>query len=238
METNRRRRMFSPAILGAIVLAALGLLCGVGRPAEAALLVNGSFENTQQTFVADANDTMDLAAGSTAIPGWTVVTNNVAWIGPTNPFGIVASSGSYSLDLQGYSDGSPYGGVQQSVATNVGHNYLVQFDVGTLGNGTTTTITASAGATSSPFSSTNTATNGSQQWQTESFNFTATQANTLISLLGTQASDGGIYIGLDNVVLTDLGPVGAVPEPAAIVVWSLLGGLGICLGCLRRRHRA
>ena len=33
-------------------------------------------------------------------------------------------------------------------------------------------------------------------------------------------------------------PNDPVPEPASLVIWSLLGGLGIAVGCYRRRKRA
>ena len=61
--------------------------------AQANLLTNGSFE--AGAFVNQGNDTMSLPPGSTVITGWTVVTDTTAWIGPTNPFGLTASEGSY-----------------------------------------------------------------------------------------------------------------------------------------------
>lgn len=222
-------------ILGLAVYALSSLaLCweGAERLMAAPILINGSFENTGGTFVPDGNDTMDLAPGSTAIPGWTVITNRVAWIGPTNPFGIVASDGGFSLDLQGYSDGFPYGGVTQILATNAAHNYQLQFDIGTAGNGTTTSVTASAGTASALFSAINTDPAGQQQWTPETLNFVASGATT-VSLLGTAAGHGGDYIGLDHVVLNDLGPV--IPEPATLT----LVGIGIVgmagYGCRRKK---
>lgn len=201
-----------------LVLMTLALLaCGAGQ--AMAGLVNGSFEDTQGTFVPNFQDTMSLPAGSTTIPGWTTYSAELAWIGPTNPFGITASNGAFSLDLTGYHDSSPYGGVQQSVATIVGDTYLLQFDLGAFGTGAAS-ISASAGGTSSAYSFT--APSGPQVWQQESLTFIATSSNTLISLLGTGASGGGTYIGLDNVTLVDVGPA-AVPEPATMT----LLGIGI-----------
>jgi hypothetical protein len=143
------RRIFGFAVF---VLSSLALCWEGGERVMAApILINGSFENTGGTFVPDGNNTMDLAPVSTAIPGWTIITNRVAWIGPTNPFGITASDGSFSLDLQSYSDGFPYGGVTQTLATTAAHNYQLQFDIGTGGNGTTTSISASAGTASAFF---------------------------------------------------------------------------------------
>src|SRR5450755_3887877 len=81
--------------------------------AHANLLTNGSFENG--TFVPNTQDTDVLAPTSTAMTGWTVIGGeSLAWIGPTNPFGLTASQGSYFLDLTGYSAGPPFSGVSQS----------------------------------------------------------------------------------------------------------------------------
>ena len=34
------------------------------------------------------------------------------------------------------------------------------------------------------------------------------------------------------------GPGGVIPEPSTLIIWSLLGGLGITVGWCRRRRRA
>ena len=60
--------------------------------AQASLITNGSFENTNNTFVGDANKVDELPSGSSAIPGWT--TGNgvpTAWIQNGDPYGISAS---------------------------------------------------------------------------------------------------------------------------------------------------
>ena len=63
----------------------------VATAAHADLLTNGSFEDVTN-FVNQGNDTDLLALGSTAMPGWTVVGSEaLAWIGPTNPFGLTAA---------------------------------------------------------------------------------------------------------------------------------------------------
>ncbi len=71
--------------------------------AQASLIANGSFENTNNTFVGDANKVDELNSGSTAIPGW-MTTNGVqtAWIENGNPYGISAIDGQFFLDLTGY----------------------------------------------------------------------------------------------------------------------------------------
>ena len=52
---------------------------------HANLLTNGSFENTNNTFVGDANKTDEPLSGSAAIPGWTTSNAQLAWIENGNP---------------------------------------------------------------------------------------------------------------------------------------------------------
>lgn len=219
-----------------VALAGVAALALLASNAEAAsLITNGSFEDTTG-FVPDGNDTMTLGPGSTTMTGWTVTTNDVAWIGPSNPFGVTAEDGSYSLDLQGYSDGSPYGAVTQSISTVNGGSYVVSFYVGSLAN-SAAAITASAGGASQTFT---TPVLTSYGWSVESLPFTATGPSTLISLAGTTASDG-IYIGLDNVSVTCQAActVAGAPEPDA---WLLLlvgiGGVGAAMRGIRRKNGA
>jgi hypothetical protein len=62
--------------------------------------------------------------------------------------------------------------------------------------------------------------------------FTATSANTSVSLTGTA---GFQYIGLDNVSVIGLG-VSAVPEPGGFAL--ICAGLPALLFGLRRRRRS
>ncbi len=215
-------------ILGGLGLAAAAL---VGTSASAANLVsNGSFED-KSGFVADSNDTMTLGAGSTTMNGWTVITNDTAWIGPSNPFGITAQDGDYSLDLQGYSDGSPYSGVTQNLSTVNGAVYELTFQLGSFANAPTG-LTASAGTGSQTFTTT---AQNAYGWQQESLTFTATGASTLLTLQGVQANNA--YIGLDNVDVTCLRSCsvnGGVPEPAT---WAMLiAGVFSVGGAIRSRR--
>jgi hypothetical protein len=185
------RSRFAAAIAAIWVGAAPGYVHAAPN-----LLANGSFESTTN-FVNQGNDTMDLNVGSTSITGWTVAGSHyVSWIGPTNPFNLTASDGDYFLDLTGYIPGAPFSGVTQSITTTPGASYLLTFDLGSSPFwGVQDGLTASAGATSEVFTSTN---NGSQTnlWQSESLAFNATGSTTLISLIG---NSGHNYIGLDNV---------------------------------------
>jgi hypothetical protein len=195
--------------------------------ADANLLTNGSFESG--AFVNQGADTMSLAAGSTVITGWTVVTDTTAWIGPTNPFGLSASDGSYFLDLTNYQAGAPFAGMTQTIATLPGAVYALSFDLGSSTFwGRPDGITASAGGTSLPFSAPPTGTNN--DWQHVSMLFTASSASTAVTLQGLS---GVNYIGLDNASV-ELISVAAVPEPGT---WCLmLAGLGAAAATARRRR--
>jgi hypothetical protein len=219
------------SILGLPVAA----LLAAAPAAHANLLVNGSFESG--AFVNQGNDTMSLAPGSTAITGWTVITDTTAWIGPSNPFGLTASDGSYFLDLTDYPAGAPFAGVSQSIATTPGATYALTFDLGASNFwGRPSAIIASAAGTSAAFTSgPASATTPNNDWYHELMQFVATSTTTLISL---QGSAGFQYIGLDNVSVELVSGPGTprvgVPEPQT---WTLmLAGLA-AVGVVGRRRR-
>jgi hypothetical protein len=216
--------------LAAGVLSSAAL--AVSAPAQAAI-INGSFENIAG-FVPDVNDTMSLLGGSNVMTGWTVIGDSLAWIGPTNPFSLAAFDGGYFLDLTDYALGPPFGGVSQSLGTVAGHNYQVTFDLGSSSRwGGQSGLRVAAGSTFSDYLSTTSP--GLNTWQPETFNFVASGPTTALSFLGTV---GVNYIGLDNIVVNDLGPQpldSGVPEPAT---WTLiLVGFG-AVGWAMRSGRA
>jgi hypothetical protein len=232
----------------ALLTAAIVFATGTGA-AQANLLTNGGFD-ISTGFVAGGCGSdpgcMLLAPGSTTMTGWTVngstSGDGVAWIGPGNPYNIVAQSGSYSLDLTGYNNGAPYNGVQQSVVTAAANGYQLQFYLGTDINESagTYSIHACGGSTCQTFSVTTGAPVGGtpvNAWTLETLDFTATGASTLISLLGTDSGGRQDYIGLDTVSLIQTS-VGATPLPAALPLLATgLASIGL-FGWRKKRKNA
>lgn len=184
------------------------------------LLINGSFE--QGNLVSDP---MSLPVGSHAITGWTIINAEVAW-GYRTDHGMTPSDGSLCLDLSGYHDSFPFGGIEQSIPTTIGQLYRLDFDLG-LNTvwGSNATLTASANENSTTFNLN--ASSGGMQWQGCGFDFIATSSNTIISFVGTNPS--GRCIGLDNASVTP------VPEPNSFVL-LMMGALSLTfVWCQRYR---
>ena len=211
------------------------LACGA---ANAQLIANGSFE----TPVVNPGTFQLFVVGSSGLTGWSVIGpigRDVAIVSTTfaqNGVTINAQSGNQSLDLTGFNDNTTEG-VAQTVATTIGDRYQLTFYVGnTTGGGifgstSTLDLLVNGGQV---LAAVNSAVNATGlTWQQFSFDFVATGASTVLGFVnGDPATDNSNI--LDNVVLVDQGPVGAVPEPETYAL--MLAGLGL-IGLMARRRR-
>jgi len=178
-------------------------------PVGPELIRGGSFENTAGSFIPDGNGVMSLAVGSTAIPGWTTTGAELAWGMNGNAFGPRTPHGTLFLDLTGYHDAPPYGGIAQTIATVPGQAYQLTFSLGADSGrpayrGPMSVLVSAASAaqsfTSFPF-------DPGMQWQPFEFYFRAVAAATTLQITGTR-SDGGQFLGLDGLSLQ---PIPSLP---------------------------
>lgn len=212
--------------------------------AQANLLQNGSLETT--TAVNQFNMVVCTpTTNATALTNWTV--GGCIDIVPTSYF--TPSLGNYSVDLIGTPG---LGSISQTVATQVGHDYLLTFDLSfnpdTLTNeenDTRFTKVSAIGATTQSQTYTNTLharTANNMMWVTKVFTFTADSTSTTIKLealmptgLPSSFSPTNVYSGsvVDNLDLELVGQPqgGDTPEPASLGVL----GLGSLMMLKRRR---
>jgi hypothetical protein len=204
------------------------MLFGVALGAQAAAFTNGSFELGAFDDAVATGHVMTLPVGSTLMTGWTITGGETAWGRNDNPFvGAAATNGNFLLDLTGFHDSIPYGGVSQTFDTVAGTSYSIGFDLITQENSGIykgpVAVQASVGGAPQTFTFTPPV--GSTGIQSGHFTlpFTATGPSTTLTIQGTLAT-GGQFIGLDNVTL---------PEPSCVGILALAG-----IGLMRRRRRA
>jgi hypothetical protein len=200
-------------------LIAVGL--AISSPAHADL-VNGSFEDGTYTFGGDGGDS--LPAGSAAITGWTTFAAELAVIENTNTFGLSTPYGNIFLDLTGYHDSAPYGGVEQSITTVIGQSYTLTLYLGV--NNTSgdnaygpVSVQVMAGTDSTTLTA-NPAGDG-MIWTPETWQFTADSTTTNVMIQG-ESTASGHFIGLDNLSVSP----SVVPEPTSLFMLSI-GVIGI-----------
>lgn len=213
-----------------LVLASVILAASLATSAQADVLVNGNF--SQGTFTPDGNGADTLGVGSTTMTGWTVVNGSVSW-DQSGAFGITTPDSSNYLDLTSYRDAPPYGGVEQSLTTTAHGIYQLTFLLGSASQyGIPDAITASINGVALSPVATSTLT-GTNNWETETYSFTATGSSTTLDLIGSFANPH--YIGLADVAVVQTG-VSAVPEPST---WAMmiLGFAGIGFVAFRRKSK-
>lgn len=172
------------------------------------ILINGGFENPDDTFVNQGGGYDNLPVGSTDITGWTVTGNIISWAQVPNADNIGSDEGSYFLDLTGPGPGNPAvpGGITQTINTAVGTTYSVSIALLTI-DSTPSSAEVDAGTTSQTFTTTD-----ENTWDTFSFDFTATSEQTPISITEVSA---------DNLLGVDAASVDVVPEPSALGALAL-----------------
>jgi hypothetical protein len=159
------------------------------------------------TLAATGMTVASLPVGSTNIPGWTIVQAEVAWGTNSNPFQIVTPYGGCFLDLTGFHDGKPYGGVRQVVNTVPNQALHLTFSLGSQQDsssfrGPVSAAVILAGQTNEFTFSIPDSTNN---WGDFTLEFTAQSSSTPLTIAGT-ATAGGHFIGLDNISVTPLAP--------------------------------
>jgi hypothetical protein len=193
------------------------------------LLTNGSFEDgtgPDGPFKPNSQGLMSLQSGSTSLPGWTVVDNtqfgqDIAWVQNANPFvPNGATDGTHFLDLTGASDKADpnghFGVIRQSFATIPRTRYWAAVDIGVknpdypgpiqvrIAVSATNSNLAEYAQVTCPYNPTA----PGIQWMTNppcSMEFTANSDNTLLSIYG---ESGKRYIGIDNVTVQCIAPLG------------------------------
>jgi len=210
---NRSKLLNGALFVSLFVLAPL-----TSAHATANLLTNGSFEDG--AFAPNGEGFESLNPGATDIFGWTVTNNEMAWGSNTNIYGLTSSDGDKFLDLTGYHNASPYGGVAQTIDTIVGRTYTVSFDIGDSTNSNPllngpVAVEAKAGTADKDFFLAPSA--SGNLWQHYSYDFVATDTTTAVSFTGASGVD---YIGLDNASVT-LNPV---PEASTVILFVLCAG--------------
>jgi hypothetical protein len=218
-----------------LIGCALTILICFTSSSPANSIVDPGFE----TPVLPVGASQTFAGGSTIGP-WTVLGVDVLLLqtnygepgNGVNPFN--AQEGLNSVDLTGSGNTGPTDGVQQTISTLAGTNYLLSFYVGRATGGsfysTPATVNLSInGGTAVAFTNSN-STPGMINWQQFSTSLLATGSLTTIAFLnGTPLNTS--EAGLDNVVVVPA----AVPEPASLLILS--SGLVSILGARWHRGR-
>jgi choice-of-anchor C domain-containing protein len=174
-------------------ILSLVLIGGFGNAFAATNIVNnGSFENTGCGPLFDTVFTPD----STTITGWTVGLDSIDWI-----CGYwTAQDGSNSIDMSGNAAGS----ISQDLTTIAGAVYDVKFYMsGNTDSGNIIKqLTATAAASSGPFTYDTTGNPSGTDWELKTFPFTATGATTTLTFTSDEPNAYGAALDNVSVVLS------------------------------------
>lgn len=228
-----------------LVLLSLVVVLNIVSPLAAAnanIILNGSFESP----VVPTGNFTNFLGGSSSIPSWSVFGTEVSIVnGSFSEAGVSfpAEDGNQWLDLTGQGSNSTEG-VLQTITTTAGDQYQLSYWIGnTTGGGgafgTTSTVDVSLNGTSA-FSDTNSNVSPTTlNWEQFIHTFVATGTSTMLAFQNGDPADDNSN-GLDNLVLTDLGPAPpAIPEPASLgLLGAGLAFLFLTWSGLIRRKRA
>ncbi len=203
----KRRSMVGAA------LAVVASLVLAGSALAFAGVTNGGLANPNNYSVGSYVALGTGYGSSTAIPGWTVTSGSVDWIGTLWQS---ADGDGYSLDMSGYAPGT----ITQEFATTPGYTYFVSFSLSgnpysstdpLLSSPSDKTLNVSAtGAQTETYSfDTSTFGNslGDMMWKTEGYSFVASGSNTTLTFASTTA--GAFGPALDAVAVTETATTGA-----------------------------
>lgn len=234
---SEEKRVASVQRIRQVVLAASLLSC---MAAHANLVVNGSFESGAP--IPAFPPFISPVAGSTAITGWQITAGNVDYGVNGNGFW-AASNGARSLDMNGNAAGT----IAQLIATEIGREYEVLFDLAGnfYGGLAIKPLRVTAGGTSRDYTFDTTGRSANDMgWSTRSFVFVASSSSTLLSFASLDINEGAscsnanlgggracFGAALDNVRMDVLAPANPTPAPGTLALAALgLAGLAAAAG--------
>jgi choice-of-anchor C domain-containing protein len=185
--------------------------------AQAGLITNGSFEDG-----VDPGKFITLHAGSTNLTGWEITHGNVDYIG----YYWQASDGVRSVDLDGlYTAGR----MAQNIATVVGEEYELTFDLSGNPDGPPDFKWVRAGANGQfadfSFDATN-STHDDMGWLPQSWRFVADSDVTTIWFQSLSEPTNSFGAAIDNVAVNHVARVADTPEPSGLAL-CLVGTIGV-----------
>lgn len=229
------------------MFAMVAVAATIGSAANAATIINGSFETVGvpvPASPANASYLEVLAPSAVALPGWMV-----GVVGPAGTSGVdiirnfwQASDGNYSLDLAARDVGSVS---QMLTGLTNGFSYTLTFDISSNPGAAAASrsLLLSVGAlTPTIFSFTDpTRTRTDMNWSSQSYTFIATSTSALLTFAGVplaanaRASLKTAGIALDNVAIAQTFAT-QVPEPESWMM--MIAGFSMVGFAARRRKTA